>query len=264
MEIWGSFPIEPQLWHRVEVGPYTLWIQRDKEEWRLVSDVREVRLPEPPGVQPPIPSGDPLPDKEMRRSIVSGASPEVAFAPIMPDLPVVVRPESSLQIAPGAEGVFFVSIPIWVRVSAGKTHPHVVLEEPTVRLSSTWFGSPETGVLCYGLRTKARRALDALPTLPHRCVCPVRVRNEASASFAFDRMCLQVEHLAVFQGQTRLWANPVHCVVKNLDEATQVEYVKKPPNYEPIVRELSPMRKPAYRGIFNSVFGSLWTSFTDF
>jgi len=133
------------------------------------------------------------------------------LTPVMPDMPVVLRPAAPLAIFPGHVEKVYVSVPVTVRVESGEKESFVLCELPTRRLSQSWFGqNTKEGRLCYALKTRAREMLPSVeePDAPYRVICPLEVVNASQEARAFERFCLHVPRMAVYKdARGLLWSN---------------------------------------------------------
>lgn len=193
-DLWQTYAMEVGQHRQWPIGDAVFHVRREPDEWQVA------RQPTDDDGEPP-----------WKRWPADASWSDVVLAPAMPDRPVVARPESPVQLAPGCEARFFVSIPLWVRFTVAGVEPALaLLDAPAVVLSSIWFGEPTEGELCYSLKTRARRCdtQDSAEN-PHRAVCPVRMINETEAAVEFQRVCLQGKHLNIYRGATHLWTDAV-------------------------------------------------------
>lgn len=249
--LWTPTPVESGQTACRQVGPLTLWLRRTDQEWHLA--VR--RAPEADtGHHEPAEPDDAL---EWLRWTAGEEANVVRLLPQMPDRSVVVRPESPIQIPPGHEALFYVSIPVWVKVAVGEGTPTVLCEQPAVILSNTWFGDPMSGELCYSLQTRARRAVDASQASPHRAVCPVRIRNTHEELLAFERLCIRVEHLTLYDGQRQMWTNGISVRFRGDEHPSLVEYDPGPTAALDVGDVLAEPRVPPSSGLLKRSFASL-------
>lgn len=236
-DIWSVYEMTVGGHRRWPVGDAVFHVRRDENEWRV-------------GRQP-APNSEVEPS--WKRWPAGDDWTEARLAPIMPDRPVVARPESPLQLAPGCEAVFYVSIPVWVRLSVGRDDGDVVLlEAPTVVLSNIWFGEPTEGELCYSLKTRMRRTdtTDSSEN-PHRALCKVRMINGMTDPVDFQRLCLQVKHLSVYRSPSHLWTDSVNVTYeRKRDQVVRVAFVGKPDEIAGDASCLSKARTPPPSGHF--------------
>jgi hypothetical protein len=162
-------------------------------------------------------------DLEWTRCILGKEYTEVELVPVMPDKPVVVRPELAIQVPPKKTTSFFVGIFVWLQVyGVYKSTKVKICEFPTEKLSKTWFGDNESGEICYILRTQAIRDKDkTMPTFYH-ATCPVHVTNNSEDMLDFQRICLHVELLTLYSDGQRLWANAARVLYKGIDQISQI------------------------------------------
>ena len=157
--------------------------------------------------------------------------------------------------------MFYVTIPVWVRVAVGEHAQVTLCEEPTVILSHSWFGAPTAGELCYSLRTSARRTLDTLGRRPHGAVCPVRVQNDAATQLDFQRLCVQTNHLKIYAGRDHMWTNEVKVTYKGEDTPSQIDFAQRSPTGDDVGELITEARAPLTRGFVQKGFDTL-KSFT--
>jgi len=221
------------------LGPLTFWIKASGGDWlcRTARGKGEAAAP-----------GAPEHDEGWRRI---GSYPEMKsfhLKPALPARPVVVRPEFPYVIQPGERLYFFVSVPISVQIlnEAGV----VLMEEPVVQLSNTWFGAPVDGELCFAMRTLARRELERLDFRPWRVVCPVRIRNQSKETMSFERLCLRVPYLTIYEKKGKgMWANESGVTIRGEESWSRVVYARGAPPLVPDARLLAESRDES-RGSF--------------
>ncbi len=255
MDIWRPTRVGVNEMVLRRIGPLTLWLKRITGEWHLATRrlPEDDALAESAGEAVPEPAAD-----EWLRWAAGSETSMFRLFPLMPDLPVILRPESVFAVPPNRQAMLFVSIPIWVRITAGAEQRFVLREEPTVELRRTWFGEHDEGELCYMLRTRARRTVAPEDVQPHRAICPVRVANGWTAPLEFDRLCVHAAHLAVYTAQDQLWTNEVRVTFRGPDVPSQVDYADGAPTAETITGILGEPRAPATRGLLQRSFAGLW------
>lgn len=240
---------EEGRWYGCAVGPLEVAARRVADEWHALTCLNPEAEDAEPGPAPAwTPAGDPPDTEEVRRWLVGDPAP-LAILPAMPDRPLVVRPAASLSLLPGSAGSFRVAIPCWARFGLVRGDGVTTLEEtPTVVLSDTWYGTPFDGLLCYAMRTTARRQMEDLLPRRHRAVCAVEVRNRGTEPVLLERLCIHAEHLAVYAGRSRLWTTAVTCTLRSGDEPALVDFAAGPPPHDGVAALVTPARKPQRSG----------------
>lgn len=258
------------VWERVEIPQKkcavwrfprrSIWVERIESEWHVLSQPeaepgREARCAFVPRAQKPTSS-------EWRHYLHRDGGP-VQPSPMLPDKPVVVRPDRSLTLLPGQSTIFFLELPVWFRLSTAGYQPARIFEEPLWALTRTWFGDPVTGELCWGLATRLHHAVDSIATAADIAVCPLMIENDSDTDLAFEKICLHVENLSIFRGTRLFWTNSLHAIFKGPEQATQIEIIHSPPGFEEGMAPVSEAREPAAGWNIRKTFGML-RSFTDF
>lgn len=243
MELWKPQTIREGILYRTQIGPLVLWLKKNGDELHIA------RQSEPENdartASQPLTACDTAPDNlEFSRWIVGAQANCLRFLPTLPDRPVVVRMEMPVNLPPRQQAIFFVSIPAWIRIFAEQQPPVELCEIPTVTRSNSWFGDTVSGRLCYSLITHARRDISTKKTERYRLVCPVEIRNNAKTLLNVDHLCLNVEHLNIYEGKPRLWTGPIQISYLGPDKDNQVDYPAETPAYEPELVLLSTAREP--------------------
>lgn len=262
MDIWTKQPVEEGRTYKSQLGPLSLWLKMTNDEVYIAADrdleagaITSHGLAE---------ATDPAPESlDWGRWVIGRNERSVKLSPTMPDRGVVVRPESPVKIPPAKEAVFFVSIPIWIKIHVGGSKTYDLWEVPTVVRSNTWFGDSLSGELCYSLVSRARRQAEDADHPLHKAVCPVKICNESGHMLDVDRFCVHVEHLSVYGGASLLWTNEVAIRFQGEDQISKVDYARQKPDLEPQVRLLSPPRAPFKETLLRRSLGS-FSRLTDF
>ena len=162
-------------------------------------------------------------DLDWTRCILGKEYTRLELVPVMPDRPVVVRPQLAVQVPQKKTTSFYVGIFVWLKIfGVYKSSKLQICEFPTVKLSKTWFGDNESGEICYILRTQAIRDKDkTTPTFFH-ATCPVHVTNNSEGMLDFARICLHVEYLTLYSDGKRLWGNAARVLYKGIDQISQI------------------------------------------
>lgn len=184
-----------------------LWLMRTGQGWQVATRYEQESLFEPLHEVPAISE-----QNEWHRFVMPPTSSVVQVAPALPDRPVMSRPEAHIEIAPKHKGLFFVTIPVWLRLEVtprAARRAVTLCEFPTRVLSKTWFGHPaEEGAVGYALATRARQSLEELNDVEGRAICPVLVDNGTQEPLVFSQLLLSVRHMGVYQTDDgKLWTN---------------------------------------------------------
>ncbi len=229
----------------LQAGPLHIRLERWRDEFHYASE-RAV----PNRAAPAAGNGNQT--TEWKRWICGNGPVTCRLKPLPPPRAVVVRPAMPLQIIPGAAVELFVSIPVWVRVCLTMddkpTQEISLFEEPTVVLSNSWFGTPVDGELCYASKTRARRRLEELRPDAHLAVCPLTLRNESAEPLIFERLCVRLQYVSLYAGDTHLWTNHGVLDYRGEDSASSLRFADGPPTGDGVPRQLAEPRDTYRRG----------------
>lgn len=248
-----------------EIGPLDLWVRHLPGEWQVVQKsaddealIHRWKLAEPAAFPEDAPfkrfAVDPSRDQEL-----------LSLRPRFPDRSIVSKPASPIVIPSGTQARFYCGIPIWVHLEAASSSGPVHLTTvPVHDLSRTWFGTPLEGEACYATRSRAVRDFHEVESLGFRALCPVKIRNTSGEPLPFERICLRVKHLALYQGADYFWTNTSSIVKRSNQPVSEVTFGKHPPGEEKGAALVEPPREAATpQATLLRTFGNL-RNFTDF
>ena len=256
--VWDPVEIPQRRCAVWRFAPRSIWVERVENEWHALSQPDGGRRAEAMFVE-----RAEKPKSSLWRHYLHTQDVPVLPAPVLPDRPVVVRPDRALTLLPGETAQFFVEIPVWFSLSCADGRRTRIFEEPICQLSQTWFGDPITGELCYGLATRLHQGLASIEPSAHLAVCPLAITNESESDLAFEKICMHVENLSVFRGTQRLWANMLNVIFRGPEQATQIEIVHEAPSFDRGLVLAAAARQPAVGWNIRRTFGML-KSFADF
>ena len=261
MTIWDPKELKSELDYHWEIGSLKLWVKRTENEWLVACEQRTEDLDADmtvvaEKVQKPK-------DLVWNRFVYEDQSCIIQLVPALHDRTVVISSETPIKILPDSRALFFVSIPIWIRIYAGESKKAMLIEVPTITLSNTWFGDTMNGELCYSLSTHARRKVEDLEASPQRAVCPFSVSNNSSGQLDFQMLAVHVEHLKIYRGPDRLWTNEVYINFLSKDQLSQVNFSEKEPSMIQGCELLAEERIPFDKSILKKSIGFL-KSFANF
>jgi hypothetical protein len=244
-----------------QIGQLKLWILKKSDELYVASEqLSDVSFEQ----KVTIAEEQEKPENiEWSRFIVEEGSNIIQLNPALPDRAVVVGSETQVKILPQTKALFFVGIPIWVRIYIGENKKNEVTEIPTIILSNTWYGDPTGGELCYGIKSRTRRSMGELEESSQKAVCTVVVNNLSEVQLDYKKFCIHVENLKLYKGVKRLWTNMVNINFFSEDQPSQIELSQKKPEIEKECTLICEERVPASVSLLQKSAGLL-KYFTDF
>ncbi len=197
----------------------------------------------------------------VQRHVFVRTEASLTMEPTLADRPVVIRSAIPIMIPPGQQVRFYVSTPLWLKISVHGQH-YPLLETATIRLSDTWFGpSTMEGELCYATTTNGRLSLDDLPVRAHRAITPVQIRNQGEKPFRLEKLSLPVPFLTLFDTRDHgLWTQELTLLHDDRKELTQAVFTVKPPAPYADAQVIGKARKLADKGMLHRTFGAFFGS----
>ncbi|HUZ16929.1 MAG TPA: hypothetical protein VMV68_00975 [Spirochaetia bacterium] len=242
-----------RLWH---VGAARFWIRRTSGEWFVAF--------EPPNKdssgsaetahQLIVGREEAPPEGLQWTRYVAGDSNKIAVRPILPDRPVVVRPIAPVKVLSGRSVQYFIHIPVWLSITESADHaPLLLTEHPGLQMSSTWFGDPDNGELCYSLTAELVLSHVELEGYPLAAICPLKISNLSPAILDFQRVCVRVPYLHLYRGERFLSTNEVELTYRG-PEQSQISLQSRIPGFDREIRHVSQPRVKVSRSIIKKSF----------
>lgn len=239
---------ECRLW---EIGPVRFWIRRTPLEWRLSYEYQD-ELEDRFKVAAPCSVPD---NRTWERWAVREDHLRLELEPVLPDRPVIVRPDSLLQVPPGERVHFFAGLPFWIRI--GEKGKLILRELPTRILSNSWFGDTTQGEACYASVTSARRTLDEMHHKAFRAVSAIEVRNDFREPLALQRICVRGAYLNLYQGEHYFWTTEHRIVYLGPIEPSRLVLGRGGPASDQATQRIGNARETLRRKFFTRSLGTL-------
>jgi hypothetical protein len=248
--LWKPHSIKQDESLEIELGALRAWIHRGKRDWHIA---HEIGSEDDNGFHLSVTNGLFDPDRDWRRWILDEKIDQLQLKPLLPDRPLIVRPEMPMCLMPRETALLFLGIPVWLGITFGTKREQAV-EIPTAVLSNSWFGSFTEGELCYAIKTRARQHQEDLLPNGSRVVFPLEVRNASNEKLKFERLCIRPQNLNIYQGSTRLWTNKGRASYRGEENWSRIVYASRPPEYDQAARLLGKAREPVHRGTIMQTF----------
>ena len=253
MKFWKTRTVQKRKTYAWRIGPLAFWVRKaGEDEWYVAFErsFSEHQLVIARNMEKP----ESVP---WNRYVFADDSDTIRFTPALPDRPVVVDSELSLRILPGNNALFYVSVPMWVRIHVGRGGEVLLCEIPTELLSNSWLGEPTGGELCYSLRTHAHRTITDYIDSPNRIYCPVRIVNDAQTALQFRKLCIHVENLRVYLGKRHVLSNQVDITYVGETTPSQVVFSPEKPSIDAECELITEERVPASKSILKKSYSFL-------
>ncbi|NNE45649.1 MAG: hypothetical protein HKN37_03215 [Rhodothermales bacterium] len=213
---WGPFSLKEGDAGRWQVGPCTLWIERERYEWRVTHWRAVDPMEELVDVEVPARTELVRPDASVTVSLnrfsVQKTSEDLIIEPVLANRPVIVRPRNALYVEGNESSTLYVSTPVWLRIKIGEHR--ILTEVPSIRPSDSWFGAnTREGELCYSSVTEGRTRVEDIPFRAHRVVTPVSIENDSDEDLRVERVRIPVQYLSLFRDDRGFfWTESMHFV----------------------------------------------------
>jgi len=229
-----------------QYGPLRIWLKCDGDELQMAHEYVDEAISSDEA-NPPV--GEAWQRWTLKRGIK-----DFQLLPILPDLPLVVRPESSFKLLPGVRTNIYVRIPIWI---SGILGGHTLFELPTIRLSKTWFGDFYNGEVCYWLLSSARKEIKPDSTPDYLAISPIEVVNRSAQVLQMDKLCHRVRKLSLYHNGTELWSNKTTVNYQGDNKISEIEFTNKPPAQAGSNKALSRARDQVGKSFTAKTFNSI-------
>lgn len=253
---------DPARW---SFGPLRVWWCWSANELRVATErkdsekaaLHEEDLEAASVEAEPRPSEDEL---DWSRWALQQPRSKIRVSPVFPDRPLILSPEDPVHLQPGAQVRFYARVPIWVRLSVAGEDGADLQDLPTVRLSSTWFGSFTDGEVCYFNPTRMRRSLDPRRLGAHLAACPLQIENAGREVLKIEKICLRVQFLTLFEHEGRVWADETRIAFQGGQNHSKILWSGKPPPEVPGARVVAQPRGGAGGWVSAWTFGGFLRS----
>ncbi len=193
--------------------------------------------------------------EEIMPSRLVGKTREFSILPALPDRPLVVKPKHNLTILPETTFKFYVYLPVTVQLYAGIVKPeNKVLEHSPTKLSSTWFGEPNDGELCYALYTSFDTEIHEDKMRNEFVICPVEISNHSKEMLEVKRLAVRGIHLKIYANKHLMITNKVKIGYNGFDTLSDVQFSKSPTTSIPDLKQIAAAREPENSTMFKRSF----------
>ena len=249
MELYAARTLPPGEGLTWTVGRQRILVRRKDGEWLVAA------TPAQEGAEDGV---TPLTEEEegitWKRWVTEDGSDAVQLIPVMPERPVVVKPEITVKVMRGHGFEFFVAVPVWLSLKIGGDLESTVLDVPSHLLSNTWFGDPISGELCFAHKTRIMRHIESFEAAPQLALCPIRVDNHSKEELDFNKLCLRVDHASLYNGPGHLWSSTFTIIFLGREQMSNVTIAQEVPNFPHVGRLISPARRPFSRNQIKRTF----------
>ncbi len=188
---WGVIQIEGQPGYKINLGLLQLYLLR--QEKRLLFEKEQV--PEPAPSLSIEENEERLPHYGMQ---ISFSKETISIRPVLPDNPIVIKPDSSVRINEHSSAMGYVVIPVRLAFSFGKfNYNKVFIDEESIPLSQTWLGVPDKGELAWSFTTCFSQS-QPREHADYQVVVPVLLKTVSSGYIDITKFVLRTSLLNIY------------------------------------------------------------------
>lgn len=245
---WGNQSIHHNgttLWH---CGPLQLYYKVAHDELWLAYHPTDAEQPEQ-ALQPVAEA-----TLKWQRWSLKKAADSIKILPTFPDLPVIIKPETSFWMTPGVKTRVYPRIPLWIKVLL---EGEALLETPVLPISKTWFGDFLDGEICYWIKSFVRKEILPEQHRPFLAVSPIQIVNRSDEELLVDKICHRVDQLSIFEYENQLWSNETRIRYRGQNDVSEIDVMRKAPPEAVKAKLLSEPRVPHSNSITAKTFASL-------
>lgn len=225
--IWGKIPLQKDSKTELEILNYRLLLKLD-------NDVLTFKLAAP---------NEKMDEVVLNRLV--GKARELSILPALPDRTLVLKPKSNLSILPETTFKFYVYLPINFQLYSGTAKPeNKVFEHAPTNLSSTWFGEPNDGELCYALYTSFDTEINKDKIGNEFVICPVEISNSSKEPLDVKRLAVRGLHLNIYSNNQLMISNKVKIIYNGFEKLSDIQFSKKVTTSIPNLKQIADARVP--------------------
>jgi hypothetical protein len=258
--MWQKYKIEEGKIYSGKPGKIRFWIKKQQKIWQFCSSEKDSNEISDEGIQ----QVSKLPAGVEWTNIVADKHTGLYIVPALPDRPVIIKPEKIFTILAGTTIDIFARIPVWIQLYASSVKvENLIIEFPSIELSSTWFGDPDNGELAYSLPGTIHYQFVKEKITAYDAICPIQIRNDSDSVLNFQRLSVPVNELNIYSNQQILVSNQVRFHYKGEDKTSEVQIVSGSPTLVENLKQLSSARSKVNTGLLHKSFHMI-KSFTQY
>ena len=202
---------------------------------------------------------DEIPDSQDWNNYIADKSKSLNILPIMPDRSLLTKPSSSVYVLPNRSCTLYVLIPVWIQFFAGSgsNTSDLLIEEPSMILSSTWSGEPDNGILSYYFETPVCLNYNDLEPRKHEVICPINISNDSKSQLKIEQLLIQTEHLKIYSDGNILVSNELKVQYKGESGPSNISFGKHVPSFAKDAKQIAVERVQPTDGLLRKSFYKL-------
>lgn len=186
---------------------------------------------------------------------VVGKAHEMFILPALPGRTLVLKPKTNLSILPSTTFKFYVYLPVTFQLYAGVVKAeNKVFEHSVESLSSTWFGEPDEGELCYALYTSFDTQINEDKKGNDFVICPIDIINNSKEILEVKRLAVRGVHLNIYTNDELMISNKVKIKYNGFESLSDIQFSKTATGSIPNLKQIATARMPEDNTVFKRSF----------
>lgn len=186
---------------------------------------------------------------------VIGHAQDIFLLPALPDRPIILKPKTNLTILPSTTFKFFIYLPVSFQLYSAAVKPeNKVFEYAPTHLSSTWFGEPNDGELCYALYTSFDTEINKDKMGNEFVICPVEITNSSKETLEVKRLAVRGVHLNIYANSQLMISNKVKIEYNGFEKLSDVQFSKNVTTSIPNLKQIAAARIPESNTVLKRSF----------
>lgn len=201
MDLWEDISLDESVTYRWRLGKVELYVKVSGKDLYIGHNYSEQKSETEVAVESSEPQG-----LKWLRFILPDNKRTVRLRPALPDRPVIAEAGETIRILSKQKTHFFIPIPFWIKLYLVGGKEQLFYEVPTVKLSNTWFGPPESGALCYAYAVDFYSELQSALS-EEIAVVPLSINNSSNSFFDLKKAAIYGNYLNIYRGKKGLLTN---------------------------------------------------------
>lgn len=225
--VWGKIPMQKKSSHKLTVQDVLLQLNSNNDilSFKLTTENESI--------------------DEAEISRVIGKIQEVLILPALPDRTLVLKPKTNLSILPSTTFKFYVYLPATFQLFAGSAQAeNKIFEHAQENLSSTWFGEPNDGELCYALYSSFDTEINEEKKGNNFVICPIEITNNSKESLEVTRLAVRGMHLTIYANHELMISNKVKIKYNGFETLSDIQFSKTVTPSIPGLKQITAARIP--------------------
>ncbi|MCY1722091.1 DUF432 domain-containing protein [Prolixibacteraceae bacterium Z1-6] len=198
------------------------------------------------------------PEEDMDEAAINrvvGKTSEITLLPALPDLPLVLKPKTNLSILPATIFKFYVYLPVTFQIYTGTVKSeNKIYEQAIENLSSTWFGEPNEGELCYALYTSFDTEINNEKKGNEFVICPIEITNNSKETLEVKRLAVRGVHLNIYANNELMISNKVKIEYNGFETLSDIQFAKSATTSIPNLKQIATARIPETHTVLKRSF----------